>query len=571
MSRYLPLPVLIFGIWLQGCNVPETPGPDTIFHHGDILTMDSIQPRVSALAVEDGKIVAIGGNEEVLALAGSNTRRIDLRGRFAMPGLIEGHAHFYGLGESLYKVSLMDTRSWNEVIDSVTTRLKDLEKGAWLEGRGWHQEKWLGRNEELVEGYPTNLTLSERTPDNPVILKHASGHALMANKAALAAAGIDRNTPDTAGGRIIRDRRGDPTGILEENAMEAVEKALADRRRSLPKTERMEEDRKVLLLAQQHCLASGITSFQDAGSGRDLLELLRDMAAEGNLGIRLWAMLIEPADELAEAARDMPWIDRERGLLTVRAIKAYLDGALGSHGAWLLKPYNDKPGFLGQQVSRVSALERTARLARDKGMQFCVHAIGDRANRECLGLFERILPKSNEKAPLRWRIEHAQHLDSSDLIRFRNLGVIASMQPVHCISDAPFVEKRLGADRARLGAYVWRDLLDRGAPFAVGTDAPVEAVDPFANMHAAVTRLRPDNGEPFHPEQCMTRMEVIHAYTLGNAWAAFEEAEKGSLTPGKWADLIVLDQDITACSDEQLRRTKVLTTYLGGKEVWRRP
>lgn len=571
MRHFPTLPALLFTMVLHSCTVPETPGPDEIFHHGNILTLDSIQPRVNAMAVDDGKIVALGGNEEILALAGSKTRMVDLRGRFAMPGLIEGHAHFHGLGESLRKVSLLHTRSWSEVIDSVIARLPTLQKGDWVEGRGWHQEKWDGQQGYLVEGYPTNLELSKRSPNNPVILKHASGHALMANKAALEAAGIDRNTPDPNGGRIIRDRQGEPTGILEENAMAPVEKALAERRRSLPRSERHREDRELLSLAQEHCLAMGITSFQDAGTGRDMLELLREMADEGSLRIRLWAMLIEPAERLAEAARDMPWIDRDRGILTVRAIKAYLDGALGSHGAWLLRPYSDKPGFTGQQVSSIIDLEGTARLAREKGMQFCVHAIGDRANRECLSLFERILPGNAKQAPLRWRIEHAQHLDTGDLHRFQTLGVIASMQPVHCISDASFVTKRLGEERARSGAYIWRSLLDSGAPLAVGTDAPVEAVDPFANMHAAVTRLRPDNGDPFFPEQCMTRQEIIHAYTLGNAWAAFEEAEKGSLTPGKWADLIVLDQDISLCPDDELLRTSVLSTYVGGKEVWRRP
>lgn len=565
------LMTVIWGFLLHGCTVQKTPGPDVIFHHGDILTMDSLQPRVSAMAVKEGRILAIGGDQEILALAGSDTRMIDLRGRFAMPGLIEGHAHFYGLGESLRKVSLADTRSWQDVIDSVGSRLRTLEKGQWLEGRGWHQEKWNGMEVELVEGYPTNRELNERTAGHPVILKHASGHALMANKEALAAAGISRDTPDPAGGRIIRDHAGEPTGILEENAMTAVEQALAQRRKGMPQSDLSKEDRELLLLAQEHCLSSGITSFQDAGSSRELLELLRDMAGDSSLQIRLWAMLIEPAEKLAEAARDMPWIDLEPGLLTVRAIKAYIDGALGSHGAWLLKPYQDKPGFVGQQVTSIEVLERTARLARDKGMQFCVHAIGDRANRECLDLFGRVLAKRNDAATLRWRIEHAQHLDTADLHRFRELGVIASMQPVHCISDAAFVEKRLGTERARSGAYLWRSLLDRGTALAVGTDAPVEPLAPFANMHAAVTRLRPDTREPFFPDQCMTRIEIIHAYTLGNAWAAFEENEKGSLSPGKWADLIVLDQDITSCTDEQLPQTRVLRTYIGGKEVWRRP
>jgi predicted amidohydrolase YtcJ len=279
-------------------------------------------------------------------------------------------------------------------------------------------------------------------------------------------------------------------------------------------------------------------------------------------------MLYAPFEDMEPSLKQLPWIGLGDDRLTVRGIKAYMDGALGSYGAWLLEDYADKPNYRGQILTSLDTLALMAELAFQHRMQFCIHAIGDQANRSVLDLFEETQKKNPESRDLRWRIEHAQHLDSTDIPRFAELGVYASMQPIHCISDAPFVEKRLGPDRTRIGAYVWRSLLDYGSPFAIGTDAPVESVNPFENIYAAITRRRMDNGQPFYPQQSMTRKEALYAYTLGNARAAFEEKTKGSLTPGKWADMIILSNHLLSCTDEELKKTRVLQTIIGGQVVY---
>ncbi|MCO6484263.1 MAG: amidohydrolase [Saprospiraceae bacterium] len=551
-----------------GCAPQKHEGPDLILTGGAIYTVDSLQPFVTAMAIRDGRIMAVGADREILAMAGAETEIRDLKGQFVMPGLIEGHGHFRGLGESLSQLNLMDIRTWEEGLEMVSARVQTVGPGTWITGRGWHQEKWDHMPEGAIEGYPTHQSLSMRSPDHPIWLRHASGHAGLANTRAMELAGIGVGTPDPPGGRIVRDAEGVPTGVLEENAMDLVTAALEKARASRTKDEIRREDEALYRAAEEACLALGITSFQDAGSSRVQIDHLRDMAEKGQLRLRLWVMLIEPWARMTQAIEGLPWTGLGYGHLTVRAIKAYMDGALGSHGAWLLAPYADKPGYTGQVVTSPDTLEALARLAADHHLQLCVHAIGDRANREVLDICERTFLSAGGNGHRRWRIEHAQHLDTADIPRFRELGVIASMQPVHCISDAPFVEKRLGADRARSGAYVWRSLLDAGASLAVGTDTPVESVDPFANLYAATTRRRMDNGEPFYPGEVMDRREALYAYTLGNARAAFEEKEKGSLSPGKWADFIIVDRDLTRCSEKELLEARVLRTYLAGKEVY---
>lgn len=551
-----------------GCAPQKHEGPDLIMTGGAIYTVDSLQPFVTAMAIRDGRILAIGADREILAMAGTKTEIRDLEGQFVMPGLIEGHGHFRGLGESLSQLNLMDVRTWEEGLDMVAARVQTASPGTWITGRGWHQEKWDRLPEGAIEGYPTHQSLSRRSPDHPVWLRHASGHAGLANARAMEMAGITVNTPDPAGGRIVRDAAGHPTGVLEENAMDLVAEALEKARAARSEEEIRKADEALYEAAENACLSLGITTFQDAGSSRAQIDHLKDMAEKGQLRIRLWVMLIEPWALMTKAIEGLPWIGLGQGHLTVRSIKAYMDGALGSYGAWLLEPYADKPGHTGQVVTAPDTLEALARFAADQGLQLCIHAIGDRATREVFDIFKRTFATTGGNGSRRWRIEHAQHLDTADIPRFRELGVIASMQPVHCISDAPFVEKRLGADRARTGAYVWRSLLDAGASLAVGTDAPVESVDPFANLYAATTRRRMDNGTPFYPGEVMDRREALYAYTMGNARAAFEEKEKGSLSPGKWADFIILDRDLTRCSDEGLRDARVLQTYIAGQVVY---
>ncbi|MCC7245908.1 MAG: amidohydrolase, partial [Saprospiraceae bacterium] len=404
--------------------------------------------------------------------------------------------------------------------------------------------------------------------DHPVVLYHASGHGLMANQKAMQLAGVSRETPDPPGGRVVRDAHGLPIGVFEENAMELIEKPFSAWKNQRPESEKVADFDKTTAAAIQECLRRGITSFQDAGSDFWELAQYRRLAESGQLSLRLWAMISQPKPEDLGRLADYPQIGLGNGHFTSRAVKAYFDGALGSYGAWLLSEYTDKPGFFGQNTTSTESIKSVAEACRDRGLQLCVHAIGDRANREILNIYEAAMSSG---ATHRWRIEHAQHIDPQDIPRFSKLGVTASMQAIHCTSDAPFVPKRLGYERARTGAYAWRSLLDSGAHLANGTDAPVEDVNPLPCLYASITRQSPTgdaNSPAFFPEQCMTRQEALLSYTRWNAWAAFEEKEKGALETGKWADLIVLDTDLLRCAPTDVLKAKVLKTMVGGKWVY---
>jgi len=394
------------------------------------------------------------------------------------------------------------------------------------------------------------------------VLYHASGHGLIANAKAIELAGISSETSDPIGGRIVRDSRGKLTGVFEENAMGLIEKPFLAWKNLRPEAEQIAAFEKATLLAAKECLANGITSFQDAGSNFWELDQYRRMAEAGQLPIRLWAMASQPAAHDLPKLAKYPQIGLGNQHFTCRALKCYFDGALGSYGAWLLAPYDDKPGFVGQNTTPLDTVVRMAQACSEYGLQLCVHAIGDRANREVLNVVEKEMATKKDH---RWRIEHAQHIDPQDIPRFEQLGVIASMQAIHCTSDAPFVVKRLGAERARTGAYAWRSILDSGAHLANGTDAPVEAVDPLPCLYASVTRRRADTGLEFFTEQKMTREEALRSYTIWNSWAAFEEKEKGSLTPGKLADIVVLSKDLLRCAPEEILQARVLKTVVGGK------
>lgn len=546
---------------------PKNATPDLILFNGNIFTADSSRPQVSALAISGDRIVAVGSNEEILRLAGPNTERTDLQGAFAMPGFVEGHGHFSSLGRSLANLNLMATKSWAEITGMVAEKTQNTPSGDWIEGRGWHQEKWTESPGATVNGYPYHHALSEVSPNNPVVLYHASGHGLMANAKAMELAGISAETPDPIGGRIVRDTRGKLTGVFEENAMDLIEKPFSAWKNKRTEAEKIVAFEKAVELASAECLAKGITSFQDAGSDFWELEQYRRMAEEGKLQLRLWVMASQPKDEDMGKLANYPQIGIGKQHFTCRAVKCYLDGALGSYGAWLLAPYDDKPGFVGQNTTPVEKIEQVAASCRKHGLQLCIHAIGDRANRESLDICAK---NASEKQSLRWRIEHAQHIDREDMPRFAQLGVVASMQAIHCTSDAPFVTKRLGVERAQTGAYAWRSLLDSGAHLANGTDAPVEDVNPLPCLYASVTRMPTplSTGAAFFPEQKMTREEALYSYTLWNAWAAFEEKEKGSLAPGKLADIVVLSKDLLRCKEEEMVTAKVLKTIVGGKTLW---
>ncbi len=487
----------------------------------------------------------------------------DLAGRLAVPGFIEGHGHFMGVGEYRMNLDLMDVRSWDEVVRMVADAVKTAEPGAWIVGRGWHQEKWQAPPQPNVEGFPVHTALSAVSPDHPVFLTHASGHASFANAKAMELAGVTRATKDPPGGEILKDRSGNPTGVFRETASGLIARARAAARAKRPPQEVEAEGRQIVRLASEELLEKGVTSFQDAGSSFETIDLLRRVADEGNLGVRLWVMVRGTTEELAAKLARYRTVDAANRHLTVRAIKKSIDGALGSRGAWLLEPYADLPSSTGLNTTPVAEIEEAAKLAMQHGYQLCVHAIGDRANRETLDIFERAFEANPGRRDLRWRVEHAQHIDVADIPRFARLGVIASMQGVHCTSDAPYVIARLGADRAREGAYVWQKLMRSGAIVTNGTDAPVEDVDPIASFYSTVTR-RTASGAAFYPDERMSRAEALESYTLSAAHAAFEEGSKGSISPGKLADITVLSQDIMTVPEDRIAETRVVYTIVGG-------
>lgn len=547
---------------------------DLVIRNARVVTVDPAQPLAQAIAVTNGRIEAVGSDAEIAKYIGPNTKVMDLRGRLAIPGFIEGHGHFAEIGDAVMTLNLRDAQTWDDIVAMVGAAAKEAKPGEWIIGRGWHQAKWIRKPQPNVEGFPIHDTLSRASPNNPVMLTHASGHAVFVNAAAMKAAGISRDTPNPPGGAIFKDANGNPTGLLQERAQQLATKAYEEWLAKAPPEVRAARARKELELASRECLSKGITSFEDAGSPFETLDLMKKMEAEGAIGPRLWVMIRAPNPELAARVREYRVIGYAGDRFTVRAIKRYMDGALGSRGAWLLAPYSDlppdAPNRYGLNTEDPADIRKAAEIAIANGMQLCVHAIGDRANREVLNIYESVFKEHPDKTGLRWRIEHAQHLDPADIPRFAQLGVIASMQAIHCTSDAPFVIARLGEKRAEAGAYVWQKLIKTGAVVTNGTDAPVEDVNPIPNFYAAVSRKLKD-GTVFFPDQRMTREEALRAYTVNNAYAAFEEKIKGSITPGKLADITVLSQDIMTIPEDEIPSARVVYTIVGGKVLYDGP
>ncbi len=564
MTSRSPVSVgLILAGWvccgIAGCQTSSSAVPaELVLRGGRIVTVDERIPEAQGLAANEGKIIAIGSDADIAPYIGPSTRVIDLAGQLAIPGFIEGHGHFTGVGQNRINLDFMSATSWDEIVAMVAKAAAGARPGQWIVGGGWHQSKWTKPPEPNVEGFPTHTSLDKLTPDNPVVLTHASGHAAFVNRKAMEISGITRNTPNPTGGEILKDSKGEPTGLMRETAQGLV-------KRPAPS----EEDiRQQLALADEEVTHKGITTFHDAGSPFRTIDIVKKMLDEGKLNVRLWMMIREPNESLQENIDHYRTIGYASAMLTVRAIKVIADGALGSRGAWLLEPYSDKPDSTGLAPAAVQTLPETAQIALAHDMQLCVHAIGDRANREVLNIYEEAFRKNNKDGKaLRWRIEHAQHLNLADIPRFGALGVIASMQPIHATSDAVFVPDRLGDKRSEEGAYVWQKLMKSGAVINSGTDAPVENVDPIPNYYAAVTRKLSD-GRTFYPDQRMSRMEALRSYTIQNAFAAFEEDIKGSLRVGKLADITVLSKDITRVSEEEIKSAKVTYTIIGGKVVY---
>ncbi len=570
----VPVGALLFvSVFLVGCvdtSKEKRSEADLVLLNGKLVTVDPGLPEAEALAIAGDTIAAVGRNEDIEEYIGPETEIVDLAGRLAIPGFIEGHGHFLGLGRSKIILDLNDTRNWEEIVAWVADAATAVEPGEWIAGRGWHQEKWEATPVGSIDGVPTHHDLTEVSPNNPVLLTHASGHAAFVNKEALRLSGISSETPDPEGGEIVRDARGQPTGLLRETAQRLASRAMA---RSLDRMTEEEYDRQrrtIARLAAEEALSNGVTSFQDAGSDFSEIDLFKRLADEGNLPVRLYVMIRSSNQELADKLGDYRLIGYGGNRLTVRSIKWTIDGALGSHGAWLLQPYSDMPTTSGLNTAALHEVVRTTELALDHEFQVCVHAIGDRANREVLDIYQRAFEiASPVHEDRRWRIEHAQHIHPDDIERFAALGVIPSMQGIHCTSDAPWVTKRLGEKRAREGAYMWQTLWQSGAIVTNGTDAPVENIDPIKSFYATVTR-RLEDGSIFYPDQRLSREQALQSYTLNNAFAAFEEDIKGSLTPGKLADVVVLSKDIMTVPEEDITSAKVLLTIVGGRIAYER-
>ena len=539
---------------------------DLVLKNGFIATVDPNIGNVTAIAINDYLITATGDDQKIDEFIGANTEVIDLDGRFVMPGFIEGHGHFMSLGRSKQILDLNDVDGWEEIVSKVAVEVDKSKPGEWIFGRGWHQDKWSSLPDSAIDGVPINDTLSKVSPQNPVVLGHASGHAAFWNDAALEIAGVDEDTPDPDGGTIVRDLTGKATGLMRETAQRLISKARNEYEGRLTPQETELDNRERAKMAADEALKYGVTSFHDAGASFETIDFFKQLESEGELGIRLYVMVRRESNEIMDAALPQyKMLPEGNDFLTVRSIKRQIDGALGAHGAWLLEPYLDLPETTGLVLETVEDITGTAEVAVKHGFQVNTHAIGDRANREVLDIYEGVWKELGvDGKDLRWRIEHAQHIHPDDIPRFGELGVIASVQAVHGTSDGPWIPSRLGDERAKDTSQPWRTLFETGAIITNGTDVPVERIDPIASYYSSVTR-RMNNGDAFYPEHIMTRQEALETYTINGAYSAFEEDIKGSLTPGKYADFIVLSKNLLTVDYEEIPSAEVEMTFVGGE------
>jgi predicted amidohydrolase YtcJ len=548
-------------------GVPPT--ADLIIHNARIYTVDTRNSIVEAIAITGDRIAAVGSDEEMLRRRGSATRVVDAQGAAIVPGLHDAHGHFIGLGESLQIVDLRGTSSYEEVIARVRQRLASAAPGEWILGRGWDQNDWAatlstGTPERRSLGWPVHAALSAVSPRNPVYLTRVDGHAGLANQQALAAAGITRSSPDPDGGRILRNEAGEPTGVLVDRAEDLVTGRIPP-----PSATQVEAQ---ALLADETARRLGLTMVHDAGTGGSTVDAYKRLVDAGRLKTRLYVMLSGSLRDLTPAFEKGPLIGYAGGRLAVRAIKIQADGALGSRGAALLEPYADEPktrGLLITPPEQVYALTLAASRAR---FQTAIHAIGDRANRQVLDVFEKVQGEVPGARDLRMRVEHAQILDAAEIPRFARLGVIASMQPTHATSDMPWVPARIGDERMMEGAYVWRRLLSSGARIAAGSDFPVEEPNPMLGFYAAITRQDTAGHPPggWMPAERLTREEALRAFTIDAAYAAHAETDLGSIEPGKLADLLVLSEDVMRVEPQAILKITVRMTIVGGEIVYGR-
>ena len=528
----------------------------TIIDNANGYTLDSKNQlaRFSSLAFDDkGRIIAVGTPEQTAARA-KKARHVDMQGKTVIPGLIDAHGHVFGLGEMLTRLDLAGSASLADAVAAAAAYAKANPNQTWLRGRGWNQEIWkLGR-------FPTAAELDAAVADRPMWLERVDGHAGWANSRALALAGITNATPDPAGGKIVRDANGAATGVLVDAAQELVEKVLPKQTEA--------EARVTLDRALQQIAAVGLTSVHDAGINVAQDTLYRDYADHNKLTARVYAMIGDVGTDFDLLSADGPLKSYASDMYALRAVKLYADGALGSRGAALLAPYSDEPKSHGLLFRHNADIYAMMDKAMKRGYQVNVHAIGDAGNRQILDGFQLLLEKTGSR-DLRHRMEHAQVVDLADIARFKALDIVPSMQPTHATSDMNMAEQRVGPQRIK-GAYAWRTFLDQGSRIACGSDFPVESPNPFFGIHAAVTR-QDAAGSPaagWYPNQAMTLTEAFRCFTLDAAWAAHQEKAIGSLEKGKWADFVVIDQDLFAIPAKDIVKTTVLQTWVAGRPVF---
>lgn len=529
---------------------------------GTIYTADDEAPIVEAVIIRDGRFHYVGTLEGALEGVAKDYQRVELGSRIAYPGFIESHGHLSSLGEAITNLDLNGVDSYQTIVGMVADAAAKAAPGQVIKGRGWHQSKWDSQPKTTVDGFPTHQSLSEVSPNNPVFLGHANGHSALINKAAMDTLNISYSTTTPVGGVIVKDAKGNPTGILHENAVDLAYPLIALS---------VDSAKTAILAAQDHAFRWGITNFHDAGAGATDIEAQRQLDASGDLKLRVYTMVSAQDEALADYWLSRPpLIADEDSRLTIRSFKAVMDGALGSRTAWLHAPYTDDPGTSGVQTFNEGRLLEIMEKSTEHGWQINTHAIGDKANTVVL---DTIASAALQERDHRSRIEHSQHLIRSDITRFADLGVIASIQTIHMSSDRLWAIDRLGKERIEAGAYVWRDLLDAGVHLANGTDVPVEPINPIANFYAAVARKTlqgtPEGG--FELKQRMTREETLKSMTIWNAFAAFEERDLGSIELGKRADITVLDTDIMSVGESDILNADVAMTIVAGEIVYQAP
>jgi len=544
---------------LSSCKEKLNPPADLVLLNGNIITVNDANPKAEAVAVMGSRIIKVGRNEEVRRFIGKGTKVIDLAGKTVVPGLIDAHLHFMSYGNTKRMLDLVGTESKEAILKMVAEKVKTTPPNKWIRGRGWDQNDWPKRERK----FPNRYDLDRVAPKNPVLLTRIDGHAAWVNSVVIKMAGVTRNTPDPPGGKILRDEKGEPTGVFVDSAMGLVERLVP------PLT--YEDKKENALIAMRECLAFGLTSAHDPGIGLEEIRAYKELIDSGRFDFRIYAMITGFSKAAEHYLKIGPEVGYGGNRLTVRSFKLFADGALGSRGALFFKPYNDDPGNCGLLTFDPEKAYDLMVKALRAGFQVCTHAIGMKGNAITLDLYERAFKTVKVKDP-RFRIEHAQIVRAEDIPRFAKWGIIASMQPTHATSDMYWAEKRVGPDRLRY-AYAWRSFLDAGVIVAGGSDAPVESPNPLWGIYAAVTRKDHKGWPPggWHPEQCVSRMEALKMFTINAAYAAFEEKIRGSIEKGKLADFTILDKDIMSVPEDELWKVKALATIVGGKVVYKAP